>query len=160
MDDSLNPSTPNAKELVSLPAIGLMVAGGARLLLSLTSLAVQVIVMLGISSLSTFTSPSDHGTGFLASLSSGILGIGISMLGLAVNLFLIYGALQMKNLKHYTIALIASIAAVIPCFSLDGGCCCLGCFAGVLALLLGIGAGIWGIIVLMKPEVKAAFEQK
>jgi hypothetical protein len=37
-------------------------------------------------------------------------------------------------------------AASILCILCDWGCCC-----------LGIGAGIWAIVVLSKPEVKAVF---
>ena len=50
---------------------------------------------------------------------------------------------QMKALENYPLALTASILAIIPCLS---PCC-----------LVGLPIGIWAIVVLSKPEVKAAF---
>jgi hypothetical protein len=58
--------------------------------------------------------------------------------------FVIYGALQMMKLRNWTIAMIASFLVMIPCFT---SCCC----------LIGIPAGIWSLVVLFKPDVKAAF---
>jgi len=49
----------------------------------------------------------------------------------------------MKELRNWTLAMVASILAMVPCI---GACC-----------LIGIPIGIWSLVVLMKPEVKAAF---
>ncbi len=67
---------------------------------------------------------------------------GIVSLGLAI--VMIIGALKMKRLEHYGWAMAAAIIAVIPCFS---SCCC----------LLEIPFGIWALVVLSDPSVKAAF---
>lgn len=56
---------------------------------------------------------------------------------------IIYGAVQMLGARKYSMAKLAAILSLIPCTSL----CC----------VLGIPAGIWGLVVLNKPEVKAAF---
>jgi len=58
------------------------------------------------------------------------------------NILIVLGALKMKKCQSYGLAMTASIL----CILCDWGCCC-----------LGIGAGIWAIVVLSKPEVKAAF---
>ena len=58
------------------------------------------------------------------------------------NILIVVGALKMKKCQSYGLAMTASIL----CILCDWGCCC-----------LGIGAGIWAIVVLSKPEVKAAF---
>ena len=58
------------------------------------------------------------------------------------NILIVLGALKMKKCQSYGLAMTASIL----CILCDCGCCC-----------LGIGAGIWAIVVLCKPEVKAAF---
>jgi hypothetical protein len=49
----------------------------------------------------------------------------------------------MKALENYSLCMIASIIAIIPCIS---PCCC-----------VGIPLGIWAVVVLNKPEVKAHF---
>lgn len=63
---------------------------------------------------------------------------------LVVSAFVIFGAVQMKGLKSYGLAIAASVVAVLPCV---GPCCC-----------LGIPFGIWSLVMLLKPEVKAGFE--
>jgi hypothetical protein len=49
----------------------------------------------------------------------------------------------MKNLQSYGLAMTASIVAMIPCIS---PCC-----------ILGLPFGIWALVILNRPEVKAAF---
>jgi len=53
------------------------------------------------------------------------------------------GAMKMKNLENYSLAMAAAIVAVIPCIS---PCC-----------LLGLPFGIWALVVLNDSSVKAAF---
>ena len=59
-----------------------------------------------------------------------------------VNIFILIGAIKMKKCQSYGLAMAASIL----CILCDWLCIC-----------LGLGAGIWSIVVLCKPEVKAAF---
>lgn len=66
------------------------------------------------------------------------------IIALLVNAFIIYASLEMMKLKSWGMALTASILVMIPCFT------CFCCF-------LGIPSGIWSMIVLMDPQVKAAF---
>ena len=66
-----------------------------------------------------------------------------NLLGLAFGGVMFYGALQMKDLRNYGLAMAAAIIAIIPC---SGPCYC-----------IGIPAGIWALVVINKPEVKAAF---
>jgi len=49
----------------------------------------------------------------------------------------------MMKLNNYGLCIAASIAALVPCLT---PCCC-----------LGLPAGVWALVVLCKPEVKAAF---
>lgn len=60
-----------------------------------------------------------------------------------LNGLVFFGALKMKNLQSYGLAMTAAIISVIPCC---GPCCC-----------LAIPVGIWALVVLRKPEVRAAF---
>jgi prolipoprotein diacylglyceryltransferase len=74
---------------------------------------------------------------------SGGIGIVGSLIGIAMAGFIIYGAMLMQKLQKYNMAMAASVIAMIPCIS---PCC-----------LIGLPIGIWAIVVLVKPEVKAAF---
>jgi hypothetical protein len=58
------------------------------------------------------------------------------------NTLILIGGLRMKALRSHTLAMIGSICAIIPLNS----CCC-----------ITIIFGIWALIVLMNPDVKAAF---
>jgi hypothetical protein len=62
---------------------------------------------------------------------------------LVISAIVLFGALKMMRLQSFGWAMAAAILAVIPCLS---PCCC-----------LGIPFGIWALVVLSKPEVKAAF---
>lgn len=73
----------------------------------------------------------------------GSLGIASSVLGLVVSGLIIFGAIKMKNLQSFGLAMTAAILSLIPCF----GCYC-----------FGIPVGIWALVVLNKTEVKAAFQ--
>ena len=72
----------------------------------------------------------------------GGMGIAINVLWFITNIIILLGALKMKKCQSFGLAMTASIL----CILCDWNCCC-----------LGIGAGIWSIVVLSKPEVKAAF---
>src|SRR5262245_57496534 len=64
-------------------------------------------------------------------------------LAFTFGIVIIIGALKMMRLKSYNWALAASVLALLPCNP-----------AGVLGLV----TGIWGLVVLNRPAVKAAFE--
>lgn len=68
------------------------------------------------------------------------------MLGILGGAFVIFGAIQMKNLQMWGVSLAACIVAMIP-YIYSGPCCC----------LFGMPVGIWGLIVLLNQDVKAAF---
>jgi phage FluMu protein Com len=54
----------------------------------------------------------------------------------------VYGALRMKQLQNYKLAIAVSILAMLPC----SGCC-----------ILGLPVGIWSLVVLCNPTIRAAF---
>lgn len=74
----------------------------------------------------------------------GVAGMGSAIVGLIIAAFIIYAALKMKEMKQWSLAVAASILAMIPCIS---PCC-----------IIGLPIGIWALVVLMKPEVKEAFD--
>jgi hypothetical protein len=67
-----------------------------------------------------------------------------SIAALLMNVVIVLGGLSMLKLQRWDLALGACIVAILAsCLS----CCC----------FLGLAAGIWGLVVLVKPEIKAAF---
>jgi len=65
-----------------------------------------------------------------------------ALLALAINAFVLIGALKMLKLQSHTFAIITCIVAMIPC-----SCCC----------FFGLPFGIWGLVMLNKPDVKSQF---
>lgn len=65
--------------------------------------------------------------------------------GLVCAVVILVGAIQMKKLRNYGLAMAAAILSVIPCTS---PCC----------FLIGLPIGIWAIIVLSEPVVKRAYQ--
>lgn len=81
-----------------------------------------------------------------------------ALLSIVASIFILLAGNQMKQMKHRTLALIASALAVLS--GLPTCCCMVGMFSAVSCIpvgLAGIPIGIWSIVVLMKPEVKQAF---
>ncbi len=124
------------KGRVLAPAIALIVVGVVGLVVSLFN--------FGFS----FTDPviDPNAPEFIQGLQAGATGPVVAVVqGIfcLVNLFLIGGGIQMSRIRTRGIALAASILAMIN----FGTCCC----------LVGLPVGIWSVVILLQPEVKAAF---
>ncbi len=134
------PATPgpaaDVAERVNGPAIGLIVVAGLGALVQILSLILRAA---GPAILASSRMPNQA----WASMFSGTLGVVSGIIGLLVSGVIFFGAMKMKNLENYGLAMAASIIAMIPCFS---PCC-----------VLGLPIGIWALVVLSKPEVKSAF---
>lgn len=129
--------TGDALRQVSGPSIGLLVTG---ILGAVFSLLTLISISIG-TGLSTFW--IDEIPDKFADIYEGAFAIGMSFVGLVIDAFVIYAALRMKELSQWGLAVAASVLAMIPCVS---PCC-----------ILGLPIGIWCLVVLMKPDVKAAF---
>jgi len=114
-----------------------MVVGALFILGNILSLLLR---LLGIGIMAASAAADGRSSPF-AFLSGG-LGIVATLVGIAVGAVIIFGALKMRKLQNYNLAMTAAILAMVPC----SACC-----------IIGLGAGIWSLVVLMKPEVKAAF---
>ena len=75
----------------------------------------------------------------MAYMAGGIVGAIVALCWAGI---VLSGAVQMCRLRGYGYAMTATIVAMVPC-----SLCC----------ILGLPFGIWGLVVLMKPEVKNAF---
>jgi hypothetical protein len=69
--------------------------------------------------------------------------LGGAVLALVLDVVILVGAIRMRKLQSYGLAMAASIIAMIPCV---WPCC-----------LLGLPFGIWALVVLSDSSVKAAF---
>lgn len=77
-------------------------------------------------------------------LLSGAMGTLVTIVLVIVSLVAAFGGLQMTRLKSYPMAVTGAVLIMLPC---SGYCCC----------IIGLPVGIWALVVLMKPDVKAAF---
>lgn len=130
----------SARSKVAIPAIGLMVFAGFALL--------GVVVATGIA-LWMLVDPSAGGPGneIFAAISGGF-----AVAELFFGIMVLVGALRMKKMRSYGLAIAASIFAI-----LNGlGACVFGA-PGILLAATGLIFGIWGIIVLCLPDVRLAF---
>jgi GYF domain 2 len=127
---------PGAADQVTGPAIGLMVVSILQLLLGAFLLVVHLI------GASIFAMSQSAQNQPFANLFSGTLGIVQTILVMVLGAVVLFGAIKMKRLENYGLAMASSIVAMLPC-----SLCCLA----------GLPIGIWSLVILSKPEVKAAF---
>ena len=128
-----------AAQMVSGPAIGLIVTAALGALAQLGSIGMNVFGM----SMSHNMGQQQPDAAWVNLLSGG-MGIFFSIIGIIMSVVIFLGAMKMKKLESYNFALTATIIAMVPCLS---PCC-----------LLGLPIGIWALVILMKPEVKGAFQ--
>ena len=130
------PNTVAASDMVAGPAIGLMVTAGLGFLAQAASL---VLNLFG----SSIIAAQGQGNEAMAQMFSGAMGAVAAGFAMIIAIVIFVGALKMKKLQSHGFAMTASVIAMLPCVS---PCC-----------LIGLPIGIWALVVLNKPEVKAAF---
>ncbi|HEX3799129.1 MAG TPA: DUF4339 domain-containing protein [Verrucomicrobiae bacterium] len=132
---------------VSGPAIGLMVTAILGAFAALCRIFANAVgfPMNGFNNFNNFNNMPPEAQQWMRMMqsTSGTVGIFFSILGIAIAIFIFFGALKMKKLENHTFCVIASIIAMIPCIS---PCCC-----------VGLPLGIWALVVLNKSEVRAYF---
>jgi hypothetical protein len=134
------PATPvNPQEAVSLPGIFLLITGIIGVLNGLASFAGGGMGR----SLARFAKDEKMAE-MLAKSGGGFSGIISGVIVLAASGLVIFGAIKMRQLQSWGLAMAASIVALLPCL---GPCCC-----------VGLPVGIWCLVILNKPEVKSAFQ--
>jgi len=146
---------PDVSGKVSAPAIALMVVGILNILISLFYIGQGVLLVTGVIDTGAQTDimvqqweqqgmsqeQIDMASGIMNAI--GPIYIVIYVITLILAIMVLMGAMKMKNLKSYGLAMTASILAMIPCVS---PCC-----------VAGLPIGIWSIIVLNDIHVKNAF---
>ena len=131
--------TPGSAK-VTIPAIGLVVAGVMKLFSALL-----VIVLLGNPHFSMYWLESllqNTGSSFpppFFPFSNPLFGWSIGLFKAIPALLMIYGGVQMVRLRSYAWSIAAGILGIFCCS------------------FLGLPMGIWALIVLTRPEVREAF---
>jgi hypothetical protein len=146
MSSSYNaaPDRAVAAAKVNAPAIALMVTGGLGIACQLLAI---VLNLLGTSiNMAELTGRQPPGGEQFAHFLSGGIGVVVSLLFAALHGLVVFGAMKMRALQSYGLALAGAIASVIPC---TWPCCC----------AISLPFGIWAIVVLIDKNVKASFVQ-
>ncbi|MCM3904553.1 MAG: hypothetical protein ND866_22880 [Pyrinomonadaceae bacterium] len=129
----------DVRKRLQLPAIGLIVVG------ALNALSAFLLLLGRLNSIVKGRDPvitdEDRRLGYMFAI---IFFPIVSLISLAASPIIIFGGVQMLRVRRYSIVLWAAILALIPLTSV----CCIP----------GIPLGIWALIVLRHPEVRAAFE--
>ena len=129
-----------AESAVAGPAICLMVLGGLDIPTALVYLVFQII---NLSQAGKAYPPGQAPPGYEAGLVIGKVFVFVIIpLTILWGIVLLVGGFKMKKLQSYGLAMTSCILAMLPVH-----CCC----------LLGLPFGIWGVVMLNKPEVKDAF---
>lgn len=136
----VNVSSGQAAQMVTGPAIGLIVTAVLGALVQLASMLMNI---LGAGLGAAGAAQGQQDLPPWAHAMSGGVGVVFNILGLILSGVILMGALKMKKLESYNFAMTATIIAMVPCVS---PCC-----------LLGLPIGIWALVILLKPEVKGAF---
>jgi LSD1 subclass zinc finger protein len=133
--------TAAAASAVAGPAIALMIVGGIVISLSILRLVLNMN-LLDVRSLTAAANPKRMAGPQQADSVAGR--VGGSLFGICYGGIIMTGAMKMKSLSNHGYAMTSCIVAMLPC-----SLCC----------LLGLPFGIWGLIVLNRPEVAAQFTQ-
>lgn len=134
-----------AAQMLNGPAVGLIVTAALGALAQLLSAVINILQMTG-----TMVGPLGRGQAGQAEMPawigamSGGLGLVFNAIGLIMAVVVFMGAKKMQKLENYNFAMTATIIAMVPCIS---PCC-----------YVGLPIGIWALVQLVKPEVKAAFK--
>jgi serine/threonine protein kinase len=129
---SAKPVTPGSAK-VTIPAVGLIVAGLLKLFSALTA-----AILLG--------HPHGGWLGNLLGPAASVFPFSDPLFGWSIGLFkaipallMIYGGVQMMQLRSYAWSIAAGILGIVCCS------------------FVGLPMGIWALIVLTKPDVREAF---
>lgn len=137
----MNPTENSVGNTFKPPAIGLIVVGSLNALMGLLWIAGLVIRLVGVTAGLPMGTVGGDGAAYRV---GGYLAEVIYFFNLIASPFIIIGAINMLKGKKYGSAKLSAILAMIPAVS-----CC---------FLFGVPVGVWALIVLSKPEVKAFFE--
>jgi len=137
-----------AKQRVAGPAIALIVTACLGIVTQLGSIAIiggnaDGMAMRGIWGDADGTAMYGRNQAFGKLQMPTAVSIVQSVIAVGLGVLVLFGAIRMKKLESYGLAMTAAIVAMIPCIS---PCC-----------FLGLPFGIWALVVLSDSSVRAAF---
>jgi hypothetical protein len=130
------PSSSEAADRVSLPATLMIVLASLTILFGLVTTVLN-LVGAGLGALT-----SSGSEGLFRQVFSGALALVGAVFSLIFNGVVLYGALKMRQLENHLLSVIAAVLFALPC-----SLCC----------VVNLPVGVWALIVLLDPNVKAAF---
>lgn len=131
------------RQMVSGPATALLVTGIICLILSVIGLVAN-LTGTGFQPPPGDIPPEMQQFFEIMKNFQGPVAIVTSFLSIAISGLIMYAGQKMRQLQSYALAVTGAVLAIVPCIS---PCCC-----------IGIPVGAWVLVVLFKPEVKAAFQ--
>jgi hypothetical protein len=122
---------------VAGPAIAMIVVGALEIVTYVGVIVVySLVIALALGGAAQFQGdPHEIALG-------GVVMIAYGAMGLLMAVLVVVGAVKMKNLKGYGLAMASAIIAMLPC----SPCCA-----------IGLPFGIWALVVLNDENVQAAF---
>jgi len=138
-------TTFDAKQAVLVPVILLYVAAGLGVLTSLATLTMGGFFF--------FAHPASLGVP--PPLTPTVIAVWLgffSLLNLGLYGLVAFSARRLQQLRSYPMVMTAAIITVVPLCS----CVTAGGFS-IPVVLVSLVAGVWTLVVIMKPEIKAAF---
>jgi hypothetical protein len=143
MENTFEAPSDKVREAVSLPAILLMISAAMGVAFALFILAFTTDAALRF--FESMNLPAESKASLESIRSQPASGRLFYVFQGVLSLFVFFGALQMKGLKNYWLAVVAVVVGCIPCCGP-----CFGCFS--------LPVGVWALIVLLgNDEVKKAF---
>ena len=130
------PLRDDALSRVAGPANAMMIYG--VLALALVVVNVTLAFVVGLDPMGLGVPPADEAERIVQ-----MIGMGFgSVIPFLIYGLVLFGALKMKRLESYGLAMTAAILSLFPC-----SVCC----------VIGLPFGIWSIVVLSNPQVRSAF---
>ncbi len=136
---TFDPQPPFNKAKVQAPAIALIVCGTLGLFASIYG-AINALV----SQVPPIPPDAPELAVQMMKGTVGPLAAGIQTVFIFVDLFIIFGGIQMFRIKTWAVAMAATIVSMLNV----GSCCC----------IIGLPVGIWALVILLMGDVKRAFE--
>jgi hypothetical protein len=129
----------DARSKVNLPAILIIASQAVGLVAQVLSIALRPQIVAALKSYAQQSGkPFDESSMHTRPV--------VAIIGVLGSIFVVYAMLEMRKLRRFPIAVTGTILAMAPFVSL---CCC-----------FGLPLGIWALVVLFNPDVRAAFAEK
>lgn len=134
-------SPRDVKSMATIPAVFMLVVASICLAWAAFGLVFGILVNCFQVGVSLASEAPEAAFSFLF----GMLGILLNAVSILINVLIIVGSVKMWSLKSFAWSMTAAILSLLPL-----NCCC---------FLPGLATGIWSLVVLNNPAVKAAFKR-